>query len=66
MAILPYLGFPNFWKNVLFSITGLGLIYFSYVLYKEWKLGEAKDKSYENFSENENFSEEFKGENNNL
>ncbi|MCE9549158.1 hypothetical protein K8Q98_02045 [Candidatus Nomurabacteria bacterium] len=50
-AILPFLGFPYSYKNVLFCLTGLGIIYFSYTLYKESKKGEVV-KSFENFSEN--------------
>lgn len=35
VALLPFLGFPRTWKNLLFVITGLGLIYLSYLLRKE-------------------------------
>lgn len=52
VAILPFLGFPYSWKNVLFFITGLGLIYFSYLLYKEYKTTE---KTFDNFKENNDF-----------
>src|SRR3989344_2626179 len=53
VAVLPYLGFPYPWKNVLFVITGAGLIYFSYVLYQESKMKETKEeKIFDNFSEN--------------
>ena len=62
VAILPYLGFPYAWKSVLFVLTGLGLIYFSYVLYGEAKAGETKEKkkTVESFSENKEFAEEKK------
>ena len=57
VAILPYLGFPLFWKNVIFSISGLGLIYLSYVLYAEHRQKESGVKTFENFAENNNFEE---------
>ncbi|OGI95000.1 hypothetical protein A2917_01295 [Candidatus Nomurabacteria bacterium RIFCSPLOWO2_01_FULL_42_17] len=61
VVILPYLGFPSFWKNILVTISGLGLIFFSYVLYKESKIKEVKkEKTFDNFSENNNFAEEEK------
>ncbi len=44
VAVLPYLGFPYSWKNVLFSISGLILIYYSYVFYKEFKIKEHREK----------------------
>ena len=59
LAILPYLGFPYSWKDVLGSLTGLGLIYFSYVLYKEFKDKENKggERELDNFRENKDFRE---------
>ena len=51
---MPYLGFPNSWKDILFTVSGLGLCYFSFLLYKESKMVEAvKEEVFENFSENE-------------
>lgn len=55
VAVLPYLGFPSSWKNVLFTISGLGLIYFSYIFYKELKVDEKQAKTFDNFSENNVF-----------
>lgn len=55
VAILPYLGIPYSWKDVLFTITGLGLIYFSYILYKNNKIKENQKKVFDNFRENDNF-----------
>jgi hypothetical protein len=52
MVILPYLGFPYSWKDVLSSVFGLGIIYFSYMLYKESKTKGVKEKTFDNFSEN--------------
>jgi hypothetical protein len=50
-AILPYLGFPDSWKTVLFSLTGLGFIFLSYLLYKDNKT--KKDfKTFDSFKEN--------------
>ena len=57
IIILPYLGFPYSWKNFLFTISGLGLVVFSYIFYKEYKTKENKDKSFDSYSENSNFSE---------
>ena len=51
VTVLPYLGLPYAWKNILFTITGLGLIYFSYVLYKNIK----KKRNFDNFRENYDF-----------
>jgi hypothetical protein len=52
VAILPYLGFPLSWKNVLFTFSGLGLIFLSYVFYREYKKVGNKKESFDNFSEN--------------
>lgn len=56
VAILPYLGFPFFWRNILFTLSGLGLAIFASVLYKEHKsrTGEGK-KTFDTFSENSDF-----------
>ncbi|MBP6883917.1 MAG: hypothetical protein KBC06_01645 [Candidatus Pacebacteria bacterium] len=52
VAVLPYLGFPFFWKNILFTVSGLGLAIFSYLLYRESKASEGVVKSFDTFSEN--------------
>jgi len=58
VAVLPYLGFPYSWKDTLCFITGLVIICFSYVLYKENKSKEEKtEKVFDNFSENKNFED---------
>ncbi len=49
VAVLPYLGFPYSWKDILTTVSGLGLIYVSFVLYKEYKI---KGEKFDNFSEN--------------
>lgn len=58
VMVLPYLGFPYFWKNLLFTVTGLVLAYSSYLLYKEAKVEKIEgNKVFDNFSENKNFNE---------
>ena len=58
VAVLPYLGFPSSWKNVLFTISGLGLIYYSYTLYhKDSKMKESQKRTFDNFRENHDFKE---------
>lgn len=56
IAVLPFLGFPYSWKDVLFSLSGLGVIYISFSLYKE-KKKKGKVKNFDNFSENTDFRE---------
>lgn len=59
-AVLPYLGFPYKIKNILFVLTGLSLVYISFVIYKETKRNnrEENEKNFESFSENRNFIQE--------
>ena len=38
VAILPFLGFFESWRKILFIITGVGLIYLAYLFYTEAKL----------------------------
>ena len=57
VSLLPYLGFPYFVKSILFVITGLGIIYFSFILYREHKASNKEEKVFENFSENLNCGE---------
>jgi len=57
VAILPYLGFPSSWKNILFTLSGLVLMYFSYIMYKNSKKNDDGKKIFDNFRENNNFSE---------
>jgi len=60
ITILPYLGFPYSWKDILTTLSGLGLVYVSFMLYKESKKGEIKKgKAFDNFREND-FKEESK------
>jgi hypothetical protein len=57
LTALPYLGFPNSWKNALTVLSGLGLIWFSYLLYREYKKREVRNEIFDNFSENNFFNE---------
>ena len=54
-AILPYLGFPSSWKSVLFTLTGLSLIYLSYAMYQDHKKEHVPHDSFDNFRENADF-----------
>lgn len=55
IAILPYLGFPSYWKNVFFTLSGLGLALFSYMIRRDFKIN--RKETFDNFSENTNFTE---------
>jgi hypothetical protein len=53
IVVLPYLGFPYSWKDVFTILSGLGVIYVSYRLYKESKVKETKEaRTFDNFREN--------------
>ncbi len=56
VGILPYLGFPFGLKNILFSLTGVGIIFFSYTFIDHKKKHEVEKEVFDNFSEN-NFNE---------
>lgn len=62
VAILPYLGFPSFWKNVFFTLSGLGLALYSYIIHRDFQIN--KTEVFENFSENTNFTENTEREGN--
>lgn len=55
ISLLPYLGFPIFWKNILLSLSGIAIIYVAFVLYKTHKMKEGA-KQFDNFSENRDFA----------
>ena len=57
VAVLPYLGFPSSWKRVLFTLTGLGLAVYSYLLHREEREGAVSSGEFENFKENGNYPE---------
>lgn len=62
ISVLSYLGFPHSWKDILFTLSGFGIIHFSYTLYRESKAKETNgEKTFDNFSEN-NFVKEVKEE----
>lgn len=42
VMILPYLGFPNNWRKVLFFVSGLAIIYLAYLFYLEAKVRLSK------------------------
>lgn len=54
IAILPYLGFPYSWKQFLFTLSGLAVMYVAYLLYKKEKIDTDNTASihFDNFSEN--------------
>ena len=66
VTILHYLGFPLTLKNILFSLTGLLVIYLSYNMYQDSKTKIEKPKTFENFSENGNHAEQAEAENNKI
>lgn len=37
VIILPFLGFPNNWRKILFILTGLAIMYLAYLFYLETK-----------------------------
>lgn len=57
ITVLSYLGFPSSWKDVLFTLSGLILVYFSYLLYKNSKMQKEQKGTFDNFKENHSFDE---------
>ena len=45
VAILPFLGFFESWRKILFILTGVGIIYLAYIFYNEAKLRNSKDEN---------------------
>lgn len=37
VGLLPFLGFPNSWRKIFFILTGLALVYLSYLFRQEAK-----------------------------
>ena len=60
IMVLPYLGFPYYIKNILFTLSGLFLVYLSFLTQKELKSihGDEEKESFDSFSENNDFVEE--------
>jgi len=46
VVILPFLGFPNNWRKILFLITGLAIMYLAYLFYLEFKVRLSKNISH--------------------
>jgi hypothetical protein len=57
ITLLSFLGFPYSLKSVLFTISGLGLVFVNFMLFRDLKAGEIEEKTFDNFSENNNFNE---------
>ena len=63
IAILPYLGFPYAWKQVLFTASGLFVMYIAYLFYKGRKERlkrealnmQTSSVKFDSFSENSDF-----------
>ena len=47
VAILPYLGFFESWRKILFVVTGIGIIYLAYLFYTEARLRLSKNENSE-------------------
>lgn len=47
VAILPYLGFFESWRKILFILTGVGLIYLAYLFNIEARLRLNKNENNE-------------------
>ncbi len=47
VIVLPFLGFPEAWRHILFVMTGLALAYLSYLYYKEAKMRQSKNSNTE-------------------
>lgn len=46
IAILPFLGFPNSFRRVLFLITGLAIMYLAYLYYIEVRVRLSKNTNH--------------------
>ncbi len=44
VIILPFLGFTNIWRQILFTISGLAIIYLAYLFYLEYKSRSKKEE----------------------
>ncbi|MEK9181896.1 MAG: hypothetical protein AAB786_02635 [Patescibacteria group bacterium] len=59
MAVLPFLGFPYAWRDVLTTLSGVALVSLSYFLLQKNKTKETiiEKRTFDNFSENHDFEE---------
>lgn len=46
VMVLPFLGFPNFWRKLFFIITGFFIMYIAYLLYLEVRIRLLKNSSH--------------------
>jgi len=42
LIALPFLGFPNNWRKILFVLTGFAVMYLAYLFYLETKVRIAR------------------------
>ncbi len=45
VIVLPYSGFPSWWRTLFLVLTGIALLYLSYLFYIEAKARMPKDES---------------------
>ncbi len=45
VALLPYFGFPDTWRKILFIISGIAIVYLSYLFYKEASIRLSKEEN---------------------
>jgi hypothetical protein len=45
IAILPFLGFPSSWRALFSVLSGLALIYLSYIFYQEKRARISKESN---------------------
>ncbi len=46
VIVLPFSGFPSLWKTFLFGMTGIALVYLSYLFYLQVKKSIPKDQNH--------------------
>lgn len=53
VVVLPFLGFPSSWRAILYVLTGICLMYLSYLFYEETKARLSKiDNQTKSFIDN--------------
>lgn len=52
IIFLPFLGFPNSWRKILFMLTGICIFYLAYLFYKQNKARTPKENIMESFVDN--------------
>lgn len=43
IIVLPFLGFPDFWRKIFFILTGISVMYLAYLFYLESRVRMAKN-----------------------